>query len=106
MLKLLVPVLFGGLAVGGITVFSLGGVQIFVGQAPQQPRLPQTGPYQGPIDNPAGNARGLQDFLSDCRANGGTVYTASQWNAAQPGANLRDGALHCHRPATIITKQE
>jgi hypothetical protein len=39
-------------------------------------------------------------FRADCAANKGTVYTAAEWNAIRPGANLIDGQLHCNRPAS------
>lgn len=39
-------------------------------------------------------------FRDDCADKKGTVYTAAEWNAKRPGANLVGGQLHCNRATT------
>jgi len=47
------------------------------------------------------DAAAEMEFRADCKAHGGDVFTAVQWNR-QSGASLPPGALHCHRAARWV----
>lgn len=46
---------------------------------------------------PAASDSVEDEFRAECASQGGKIYTAAEWNAFQPGANLQPGQLHCHR---------
>ena len=46
------------------------------------------------------------EFRDDCGHNAGKVFTAEEWNAMRPGANLPRGALHCRRPARWVVEKK
>jgi hypothetical protein len=100
------PLLLGGLAVGGVTFVSLGGLHLHFHGPGERPTAPaQSLPYSGSRGTPISNSTEAT-FRADCAAHQGTVYTAAEWNAISPGANLSAGQMHCHRPATITVKQQ
>ncbi len=76
--------------IGPICIFCSGGFP-----NPSAPEIPKRADAKEFHGDDA-----LAPFFADCRAHGGKVYTAEEWNALRPGANLSPGQLHCHRDAS------